>query len=70
MSADGMIAPAETAEQVLDLLTSRGGESYFGEPVTVLEHSLQAAYFAKAAQSPDASDSGCVAARCRSPVAF
>jgi len=27
------------------LLASGGGEAYFGEPVTVLEHSLQAAWF-------------------------
>jgi [1-hydroxy-2-(trimethylamino)ethyl]phosphonate dioxygenase len=30
---------------VFDLLAQGGGEAYFGEPVTVLEHSLQAAWF-------------------------
>jgi [1-hydroxy-2-(trimethylamino)ethyl]phosphonate dioxygenase len=43
----------ETAESVLELMVSRGGESYFGEPVTVLEHCLQAAYFARQELSPD-----------------
>jgi len=52
-----MKAPAtclDTPEAVLELMVSRGGESYFGEPVTVLEHCLQAAYFASKAHSPDA----------------
>jgi [1-hydroxy-2-(trimethylamino)ethyl]phosphonate dioxygenase len=43
-----------TPSDLLHLLASRGGESYFGEPVTVLEHSLQAAFFATQAGSPDA----------------
>jgi predicted HD phosphohydrolase len=34
-----------SVDQVLALLESGGGEAYFGEPVTVLEHSLQAAWF-------------------------
>src|SRR5579883_77167 len=41
----------ETAASLVDLLTTEGGASYFGEPVTVLEHSLQAAYFAQQANS-------------------
>lgn len=36
----------DTPEDVLELMNSRGGESYFGEDVTVLEHCLQAAHFA------------------------
>lgn len=36
----------DSPEGLLSLLESRGGESYFGEPVTVLEHCLQSAYFA------------------------
>jgi phosphonate degradation associated HDIG domain protein len=32
-------------DEVFALLESGGGEAYFGEPVTVLEHSLQAASF-------------------------
>ena len=34
-----------SADEVFELLESGGGEAYFGEPVTVLEHSLQAAWF-------------------------
>lgn len=33
--------------EVFELLVSGGGEAYFGEPVTVLEHSLQAAWFVR-----------------------
>jgi phosphonate degradation associated HDIG domain protein len=40
-----------TAASILDLLATHGGSSYFGEPVTVLEHSLQAAHFAQLAHS-------------------
>jgi phosphonate degradation associated HDIG domain protein len=32
-------------DEVFALLASGGGAAYFGEPVTVLEHSLQAAWF-------------------------
>ena len=35
-----------SAKEMIEILESRGGGSYFGEPVTVLEHCLQAAYFA------------------------
>ena len=41
----------ETAKSIVDLLATQGGASYFGEPVTVLEHSLQAAHFARLANS-------------------
>ncbi|MGA2535699.1 MAG: HD domain-containing protein [Terracidiphilus sp.] len=34
-----------SVDEVFQLLESGGGEAYFGEPVTVLEHSLQAASF-------------------------
>ena len=34
-----------SVDEVFELLESGGGEAYFGEPVTVLEHSLQAAWF-------------------------
>src|ERR1700723_3859517 len=30
-------------EDLIDLLNTRGGSAYFGEPVSILEHSLQAA---------------------------
>jgi len=43
----------DTPEALLKLMASRGGESYFGEPVTVLEHCLEAAHFAcEANKSP------------------
>ncbi len=35
----------DSVDQVFALLAAGGGEAYFGEPVTVLEHSLQAAWF-------------------------
>jgi gamma-butyrobetaine dioxygenase len=41
-------------EAVLETMAARGGDSYFGEPVTVLEHCLQAAFFAQVAQAADA----------------
>jgi len=44
----------DSPEQVLAQMNNRGGEAYFGEPVTVLEHCLQAAYFARQQASPDA----------------
>ena len=34
-----------SVDQVLQLLATGGGAAYFGEPVTVLEHCLQAAHF-------------------------
>ena len=36
-------------EGLIELLNTRGGNSYFGEPVSILEHSLQAAHFAERA---------------------
>jgi len=33
-------------EDLIDLLNARGGSAYFGEPVSILEHSLQAAHSA------------------------
>ena len=49
----------ESIDDVLDVLASGGREAYFGEPVTVLEHSLQAAWFV---QRKDAESSLVVAA--------
>ncbi len=37
--------PITTVDHVFELLATGGGTAYFGEPVTVLEHSLQAAWF-------------------------
>ncbi len=42
-----------TVDELLILLESGGGEAYFGEPVTVLEHSLQAAHFAAQGGHPE-----------------
>jgi len=39
-------------QHLLDLLRARGNASYFGERVSVLEHSLQAAHFAEQADAP------------------
>jgi len=39
------MAILNSVDEVFALLESGGGEAYFGEPVTVLEHSLQAASF-------------------------
>lgn len=36
----------DSLDELFDLLRQGGGAAYFGEPVTVLEHSLQAAWFA------------------------
>jgi len=47
------LAQLDTPETVVELMISRGGESYFGEPVTVLEHCLQGAFFAAQAGSSD-----------------
>jgi phosphonate degradation associated HDIG domain protein len=42
------------SEEVCALYKRRGASAYFGEDVTVTEHCLQAAYFARAADAPDA----------------
>lgn len=36
-----------SVDEILALLAGGGGTAYFGEPVTVLEHSLQSAWFAQ-----------------------
>ena len=41
-------------ESLIDLLNTRGGAAYFGEPVSILEHSLQAAHSAELAGAGDA----------------
>jgi gamma-butyrobetaine dioxygenase len=40
------------ADEVIDLMTQRGGAAYFGEPVSQLEHALQCAWLATQAGSP------------------
>jgi phosphonate degradation associated HDIG domain protein len=39
------------ADEVMQLMKERGSESYFGEPVSQLEHALQAAWHATEARS-------------------
>lgn len=45
---------ALNVESLIDLLNTRGGAAYFGEPVSILEHSLQAAHSAELAGAGDA----------------
>jgi phosphonate degradation associated HDIG domain protein len=40
------------ADEVIELMKQRGGAAYFGEPVSQLEHALQAAWLATQAGSP------------------
>lgn len=44
----------DSVDELLELLAAGGGEAYFGEPVTVLEHSLQAAWFVRQKAGADA----------------
>jgi phosphonate degradation associated HDIG domain protein len=44
----------KSVDEVMALLERGGGEAYFGEPVTVLEHSLQAAWFVQRAGGDEA----------------
>ena len=43
-----------TFETIAALYSRRGGEVYFGEQVSMLEHGLQAAYFAREERAPPA----------------
>ena len=43
-----------TTDELASLFAQRGAGAYFGEPVTMTEHGLQAAYFARAHGAPDA----------------
>jgi [1-hydroxy-2-(trimethylamino)ethyl]phosphonate dioxygenase len=42
------------SDELLALYSGRGAATYFGEAVTTTEHSLQAAFFARASDAPDA----------------
>ncbi len=44
----------DQVDEVLRVMAERGGGSYFGEPVSQLEHALQAAQLAIAANAPPA----------------
>ena len=39
-------------DEILGLYQKRGSDAYFGESVSMLEHGLQAAYFARTAAAP------------------
>lgn len=41
------MTPTKDVQQLLDLLSAKGNDAYFGEEVSVLEHSLQCAHFAE-----------------------
>jgi [1-hydroxy-2-(trimethylamino)ethyl]phosphonate dioxygenase len=43
-----------TVDEIFGIYGQRGSSLYFGEPVTVAEHGLQSAYFARAAHASDA----------------
>jgi [1-hydroxy-2-(trimethylamino)ethyl]phosphonate dioxygenase len=43
-----------SADDIFAIYNSRGSAAYFGEPVSVTEHGLQAAYFAQAEHAPAA----------------
>ena len=42
------------SDELLALYSGRGAATYFGEAVTTTDHSLQAAFFARACAAPDA----------------
>jgi [1-hydroxy-2-(trimethylamino)ethyl]phosphonate dioxygenase len=42
-----------TADEVIAMFSSKGQSSYFGEPVSQLEHALQAAHLARQEAAPD-----------------
>lgn len=44
-SAD--MTATKNVQELLDLLSTKGQEAYFGEQISILEHSLQCAYFAE-----------------------
>ena len=41
------------SDRVFEIFAARGGDAYFGEPVSQLEHALQAAYHASHDHAPD-----------------
>jgi phosphonate degradation associated HDIG domain protein len=46
--------PMSVYAEILGLFTARGGDCYFGEAVSTVQHSLQAALFARQAGAADA----------------
>ena len=51
--ADSISGATVTNDELLALYGGRGAAAYFGEAVTVTEHSLQSSYFAQCADAPD-----------------
>jgi len=43
----------QIADQIVEIFEAKGGDAYFGEPVSQLEHALQAAYHAARDDAPD-----------------
>ncbi|HXM42585.1 MAG TPA: HD domain-containing protein, partial [Bryobacteraceae bacterium] len=41
------------SDQIVEIFEAKGGAAYFGEPVSQLEHALQAAYYAERENAPD-----------------
>ncbi|HLY20566.1 MAG TPA: HD domain-containing protein [Bryobacteraceae bacterium] len=39
-------------ERIIEIFAARGGNAYFGEPVSQLEHALEAAHYAEQDQAP------------------
>jgi len=45
------VTTTRDVQELLDLLAAKGNDAYFGERVSILEHSLQCAYFAEQSQA-------------------
>lgn len=43
----------DVVDRIMEMLLIGGGEAYFGEPVTLLEHALQTAMLAEESRAPD-----------------
>jgi phosphonate degradation associated HDIG domain protein len=43
----------QVSDQIIEIFGAKGGAAYFGEPVSQLEHALQAAYYATRDEAPD-----------------
>ena len=43
----------QISERIIEIFEAKGGAAYFGEPVSQLEHALQAAYYAARDDAPD-----------------
>jgi len=43
----------EIGDRIIEIFEAKGGAAYFGEPVSQLEHALQAAYYAARDDAPD-----------------